>query len=74
MTQRRKSLLFFLPRLPGAENFFSAACTVPCNFSLPGAYTGREPIAKEEKTMVEKAVRYDVDDLIYQDIWLISER
>ena len=64
----------FFNRRPPCPQFFHLGCTFPCNFSRSNAYTGREPIAKEEPHVRDLADSRDVDDLIFQDIWLISDR
>jgi hypothetical protein len=50
-----------------------SCCTSPCNSPGPAAYTGRNAAAKEERGMYRSNCG-DVDDLIFQDSWIISDR
>lgn len=48
-------------------------CTNPCNFCPAAAYTVRDTDAKEEQNM-GSANSGDLDDLIFEDSWQISDR
>ncbi len=45
-----------------------------CNFPRLDAYTGREPKRKGGYTVRPHGMFGDVDDLIFEDGWLISDR
>ena len=45
-----------------------------CNFPRLDAYTGREPKRKGGYTVRPHGMFEDVDDLIFDDGWLISDR
>lgn len=47
---------------------------VSCNFPRWGAYTERNPDAKEDTPVRSCTYTGDVDDLIFEDGWFISQR
>ena len=53
---------------------FFLGCMVSCNFPHLDAYTGREPKRKGGYRVKPHGLFGDVDDLIFDDGWLISDR
>lgn len=65
--------LFSSPFRAFFRNGIFCRCPVPCNFSTRGAYTDGNAKAKED-TEMNRTSCGDLDDLIFQDEWTISER
>lgn len=73
--QKSRRLFIYVPRrVPPScqQNFFR--CTILCNFAVGTAYTEQVDICKGGLYMEPRKPIGDVDDLIFQDGWEVSQR
>lgn len=68
--------IIYICAAPGSAvlpaNFFR--CTILCNFAVGTAYTEQVDICKGGLHMEPRKPIGDVDDLIFQDGWEVSQR